>query len=166
MFELIKNASSADVEFIKQIEIESDLSSWTKEDYYSEIKRADSIFFVATENEEVVGFIIARLIMNKENFSQYSENESENDIEIYNLAVNKGFRQRKIGSKLLAKVIESATENNIAKIHLEVRKSNTAALDFYRKNSFEITGERRNFYRNPTEDAVLMCRFLASGKNV
>jgi [ribosomal protein S18]-alanine N-acetyltransferase len=160
MFELIKKAAPADVDFIKRIEIESGLSSWTKEDYNSEITRDDSIFFVALENEEVIGFIMARLIMNKNSISP------ENEIEIYNLAVDKSFRQRKIGSRLLTKVIESATENNIAKIHLEVRKSNLIALDFYRKNGFEMIGERRNFYRNPTEDAVLMCRFLTSGKNV
>ena len=41
-----------------------------------------------------------------------------------------------------------------------VRRSNTAARSLYEKLGFCVTGERKGFYKNPKEDAVLMSRAL------
>jgi ribosomal-protein-alanine N-acetyltransferase len=42
-------------------------------------------------------------------------------------------------------------------IDLEVRKSNINALSLYRKEHFDITGERKNFYSDG-ETAIIMCK--------
>jgi [ribosomal protein S18]-alanine N-acetyltransferase len=151
----IQKAHLKDVDTIKQIEVECGLSRWSENDYRAETEHADNLFFIFRKNSDVTGFIIARLIM------KYSQTSSENEIEIYNIGVKKGFRHQKIGSKLLKKIFEEAEEKKVGRIYLEVRKSNAGALEFYLKNGFKIVGERKNFYANPTEDAVLMCRSTA-----
>ena len=46
---------------------------------------------------------------------------------------------------------------DVNSFYLEVRKSNENAISLYQKNGFKICGERKNFYKNPTENALLMC---------
>ena len=147
----------ADIAEVKQIETESGLSPWSIQDYSSELLRSDSLLYVFKENNQTLGFILARLIIKFHKHSQFLDGiENENEIEIYNIAVRKDSRQRKIGSKLLAQVLNDAAQENVKKLHLEVRKTNSKAQDFYLKNGFKIVGERKNFYTNPTEDAILM----------
>ena len=141
------------MEEIKRIEIECGLSVWTAQDYSKEILRPDSLFYISKENSEITGFILARLIMTE------TTNSLENEAEIYNIGVRKSSRHSTIGSQLLNHLIKSATKKEVGKIYLEVRKSNTGAFCFYQKNSFVVIGERKNFYSNPSENAVLMCRY-------
>jgi [ribosomal protein S18]-alanine N-acetyltransferase len=71
------------------------------------------------------------------------------------LCVAKAHRRSRIAEKLLENVIEAApcAEKHI---WLEVRKSNSAAVSFYRSMNFVERGIRKNFYRAPTEDALIM----------
>lgn len=152
----ILRARHGDIPKVKQIEIESGLSPWTETDYSLEIKRKESLFFVAEDKRRVVGFIVARLIMN------YDYCLLPNEIEIYNIAVTKDFRRKNIASALLKEVLRIGFEKGFVKSFLEVRKSNVRAQNFYKKHSFKISGERKSFYTNPQEDAVLMSRFIKS----
>ncbi|HEY8560599.1 MAG TPA: ribosomal protein S18-alanine N-acetyltransferase [Pyrinomonadaceae bacterium] len=165
----IRESLSEDLGTVKMIEIESGLSSWGEDSYASELERSDSLFYVATVSrkevfdqsfrEEVVGFVLARLISNIYfNNIQLSNSLTQSEIEIYNLAVARRFRNHKIGSGLLQKILETASEIGAVKIYLEVRRSNLAAIKLYQRHGFSQIGERRKFYTNPTEDALLMCR--------
>ena len=66
-----------------------------------------------------------------------------------------GDRRRGIGSQLLKELIAIARERKLQTIFLEVRESNVAARALYCKFGFEESGRRKNYYANPTEDAVL-----------
>ncbi len=52
--------------------------------------------------------------------------------------------------------VQHAVTLGIRKIFLEVRESNAAALVLYKNLGFEITGRRPNYYRDPTESALLL----------
>lgn len=147
---VIRKAAIVDVELIKRLEIESKLSPWTVEDYYEELKREESVFLIIRCNSKFCGFLLARLITNFQN------DLPETVAEIYNIAIEKEYRRHKLGTKILGRLIKEGTRNNLKKIFLEVRKSNTEAIKFYEKNKFIQSGIRKNFYSNPTEDAVLM----------
>ena len=155
----IEKAGAKDITLIKEIEKESGLSSWKEADYLQETAREDSLFFIAKENHKTIGFILARLIMIKSN-SLLNFNEGE--IEIYNIAVKCEFRRNSAGSLLLNKIIEERYKKKVKKIFLEVRKTNFNARRFYKNHLFEVVGERKRFYSNPVENAMLMCRFLAA----
>lgn len=77
------------------------------------------------------------------------------DADITNIAVLPEFRRRGIGEKLLKKIEEEAEKKACTAIFLEVRESNIGARGLYEKSGFVPLGKRKNYYKAPTEDAVL-----------
>ena len=77
---------------------------------------------------------------------------------ITNIAVLSAYRKIGAGKKILAKIFEYAKEKNLSFVSLEVRKSNTAAINLYSSFGFVNQGLRRNFYTQPTEDALIMTK--------
>jgi len=75
---------------------------------------------------------------------------------IINLAVRKTHRHRGIGGLLLIATIDLASQLNARIITLEVRASNTAAVNLYGKYGFIQVGLRRAYYVDNKEDAILM----------
>lgn len=76
--------------------------------------------------------------------------------QITNIAVDPEYRRRGLGREIVSALIGYAEENGIASISLEVRSSNAPAVALYSSLGFEIVGERRNFYRAPIENALVM----------
>lgn len=77
---------------------------------------------------------------------------------ITNIAVFPEHRRRGIGEALMNRVLEFGAEKSLEFVSLEVRPSNTAAVSLYRKLGFETEGRRRDFYRFPREDALIMTK--------
>lgn len=73
-----------------------------------------------------------------------------------NIAVCNEYRKKGIGAKLMAELMKSAEEKELAFVTLEVRVSNLPAVNLYRKFGFTDVGTRRNYYDAPREDALLM----------
>ena len=76
--------------------------------------------------------------------------------QITNIAVDPEYRRQGLGREIVSALIGYAEENGIASISLEVRASNAPAVALYSSLGFEIVGERRNFYRAPIENALVM----------
>jgi len=75
---------------------------------------------------------------------------------LINLAVRETHRHRGIGELLLIATIDLASQLNAHVITLEVRASNTAAVNLYGKYGFIQVGLRRAYYIENKEDAILM----------
>lgn len=75
---------------------------------------------------------------------------------ITNLAVRQRYQQRGIGELLLISTIDLAKELKASNMTLEVRASNLAAQNLYRKYGFAQVGIRRNYYIDNKEDGILM----------
>lgn len=72
-------------------------------------------------------------------------------------------RQRAgLASRLLDRVCAEARAAGMARMLLEVRPSNAAALAFYNRAGFAEIGRRRGYYpaREGREDAIVMARTL------
>ena len=65
---------------------------------------------------------------------------------IISLAVDKDYRRSNIASSLLNKAIETFKLMDIDKITLEVKVTNTSAVNFYKKFDFKIDREVPNYY--------------------
>ena len=76
--------------------------------------------------------------------------------EITNVATHPDFRRRGIGEGILDVLKREANARGIESLYLEVRRSNAPARGLYEKMGFRVVGERKGFYKNPKEDAVLM----------
>ena len=78
--------------------------------------------------------------------------------EIVTVAVCEEWRRRGIADRLLQTVLRKAHEKRLGSVWLEVRVSNAAAIHLYEKHGFAAAGKRKNFYRAPREDALVMVR--------
>jgi ribosomal-protein-alanine N-acetyltransferase len=76
--------------------------------------------------------------------------------EILNLAVAPRQRRRGLGKVLLGACLAWLRTEGVSTVHLEVRRSNVAAIAMYVAAGFEPVGLRPKYYRRPTEDAVTM----------
>ena len=79
---------------------------------------------------------------------------------ISNVAVSPEHSRLGIADALITALIDRANEKDLSFVTLEVRKSNVPAIELYIKNGFSEVGLRKNYYTKPTEDAILMTRFL------
>lgn len=79
-----------------------------------------------------------------------------NEGELANLAVEPLARRHGVGRILLDAMLADATRRNVDRVFLEVRESNAAARRLYAARGFEQVGRRRNYYRSPQEDALIL----------
>ncbi len=79
---------------------------------------------------------------------------------IVNVATHPDFRRRGCAEALLSKMEEFLSAHEVKDVYLEVRVSNNPARTLYEKLGFEAVGLRKNYYRFPLEDAVVMKKTL------
>lgn len=101
---------------------------------------------VAAQDGQLAALLVARLLLDG----------VENLCELEWVAVDEPFRRCGLAQRLLAALVEWARAQGARSIRLEVRAGNQAALELYRRSGFESVGRRKDYYRNPPEDAVAM----------
>lgn len=143
------------VSAVKEIEKECHLSRWSKSDYLAETKRESSICLVASDekSESIFGFAVMRLITIDD---CVDGNSMAVEGELLNIGVRNSFKRNGIGRKLLYSLIISLNKRKACRVLLEVRESNSVAIGFYRSMEFIKIGLRKNLYRKPTENGVVM----------
>lgn len=144
------------------------VNSWSAADYIHEINRSDSFHSVGFEKsrKKVIGFVLARLIKFEEDPSAISNQEiiknsqGNSEAEILTIAVIPERQKEGIGQIIFDGFLKFCIENKVRTIWLEVRESNFNARQFYIKNGFQGSHKRKNYYREPLEDALVMRRDL------
>ncbi|MBF0329273.1 MAG: ribosomal protein S18-alanine N-acetyltransferase [Nitrospirae bacterium] len=115
---------------------------WSEASFLSELYSPRSIGLLAETNNRIAGYICV----------SYFEEEAQ----LLDLAVHPEFRRCGVGRMLLNSVLGDVKKTGCKNIFLEVRKSNSDSIRFYEKAGFSQTGERKNYYINPVENAVIM----------
>ena len=77
--------------------------------------------------------------------------------QIINIATHPDARRRGMAAAILEHLIDAARLRGCEQLSLEARVSNTAAIALYERYGFVQMGVRRGFYKNPREDALVMC---------
>jgi len=80
--------------------------------------------------------------------------------EVMNIAVHPDYRRQGIGEALLETLAHALREQGSRGLTLEARVSNTPAVSLYKKAGFLQVGLRKNYYRNPKEDALILRKAL------
>jgi ribosomal-protein-alanine N-acetyltransferase len=80
----------------------------------------------------------------------------QNEVQISNIAVSPDYRQLGVGEAVLKRILHEVSCKGAEFVFLEVRPSNQAARSLYGKLGFQILGLRKGYYRNPSEDAIVM----------
>lgn len=78
------------------------------------------------------------------------------EADVTNVAVLPEARRQGIGRALVEALIEEAKARDLVCLHLEVREGNEGARRLYEALGFVTDGRRKGYYRQPTEDAILM----------
>jgi [ribosomal protein S18]-alanine N-acetyltransferase len=75
---------------------------------------------------------------------------------IATIAVHPEFRRQGIGEQILIRALQAVRGEGAQRAFLEVRAGNAAAQAMYLKYGFEVVGVRPHYYRDNSEDALLM----------
>ncbi len=110
--------------------------------YEVEDNKAARCFVAETDGGQIAAMIVSWLIVD--------------ELHIATFATHPDFRRQGIGSSLLREALEDGRRQGACRAFLEVRDSNLAAQEMYRRFGFEMTGRRPKYYRDNGEDAVLM----------
>jgi ribosomal-protein-alanine N-acetyltransferase len=119
-------------------------------------QRFPETFIVAEENGEVVGYIMCRIEIGLSNFGFSGLLKKGH---IVSVAVLHQHRRKGIGKALVAQALENMRIYNAKQCFLEVRVTNTPAIQLYKKLGFEITRTIREYYSDG-EDAYVMTKKL------
>ena len=82
------------------------------------------------------------------------------EVQLLNITSAPSRRREGASSLLMNHVFTRGEEAGCRRIVLEVRPSNTAALEFYRRFGFTQVGRRPRYYSSNQEDALLLGRPL------
>jgi len=135
---------------IEQIDVVADLdaevsaSRWTPQMFLSELvsqKPLSPSSFVTCHHDEVVGYLIFRILFDELHFM--------------NLAVRPSWQRRGLGTALVYFALQAGRQRGVSKSTLEVRASNVSGQKLYGKFGFKMVGRRPSYYTAPKEDALL-----------
>ena len=119
------------------------VSPWTLEQIQADLSQDQTWYALAYDGEEMIGFLAIQ--------------ENLFEAEVLQIAVKKTYQGQGIASALFA------TLPTDREIFLEVRKSNQRAQAFYKKEKMAVIAERKFYYHNPVEDAIIMKREIDEG---
>ena len=134
----------ADATGIARLEEEIFSDPWSYRDVQDLICAEGSMCFTAIDGGEVIAYVIGRLIAPEG--------------EIYRVAVKPEKRQRGIGYRLLDYAVKTSKGHGLERLFLEVRSRNLPAVKLYTAYGFKQIAVRKNYYKNPTDDALIMLR--------
>ena len=138
---MISEMNLQDLENIKDCLLTDFDNFWSYNILKQELENGKSKYFVAKQENEIVGFAGILLIIDQVN--------------IMNIVVKKDKRNYSIGSLLLEEIIRYSKIHNATSITLEVNEKNIPAIKLYKKYGFKQVGLRRKYYNNE-DNAILM----------
>jgi ribosomal-protein-alanine N-acetyltransferase len=147
----ISRMTEHDLLEVVEIEEESVLSRWGWAAYYAELQGNNRDLMLVARTPEskaprvshrLAAYVVARV--------------GANELHINNVAVRERYRRQGIGITLLGRILAEGKRRGVDVAFLELRAGNSAALSLYEKCGFSLTARRKNYYSEPTEDALVM----------
>lgn len=143
---LIRTMESKDVVQIAELEKLCFSDPWSENSIASELDNPLSCWLVATEGEQVVGYVGSQTVLDGS--------------DMMNIAVHPDHRRKAIAENLILSLEKHLKDRKSICLLLEVRASNAPAVNLYEKLNFVQVGRRKNYYRNPKEDALILRKEL------
>ncbi|MDO4997301.1 MAG: ribosomal protein S18-alanine N-acetyltransferase [Neisseria sp.] len=141
----IRPACAADCVFLAQIDQQSNPAAWSEQQFQASLNTPHNHIYLIEIEQKIVAFAIWQTLCQES--------------ELHLIATDEDHRQQGFASELLHFWLQHSTKADCMRWFLEVRQSNAAAQNLYRKFGFAATGERKNYYRcadGSSENAVLM----------
>ena len=139
----IRDMCEKDIDGVEETEKQCFSVPWSRRELESSFRSDFYRFFVADEDERIVGY--ASLFF------------AADEVSIANVSVLPEYRRKGIGRALMERIVTFSREGGFTGIFLEVRVSNAPAIALYEAFGFVPVGRRPDYYQKPTEDAFLYC---------
>lgn len=153
---IIRRAAERDVTAIAELEKKCFADPWSYESVYYDVVK-----------NKIAFYIVAEITETKTGGKQSSDPviagyagiwNVAGEGHITNVAVDPKRRRMHIADAVMETLIRVTEEDGIRKHTLEVRRSNVPAIRLYEKHGFRIAGERKKYYQDNGEDALIMWR--------
>ena len=115
---------------------------WSEKSIAYELTNQLSHWIVAEEDGVVLGYVGSQSVID--------------EADMMNVAVHPDYRRKGIAEALVNTLVERLQKMGSHCLTLEVRASNVTAITLYEKLGFSEIGRRKNYYRNPREDALIL----------
>ena len=143
---IIRKMTADDVKHAAEIEKLCFVHPWSEQSIKDEMDKENSVFLMAFEDENPMGFVGLSVVFDEGYMG--------------NLAVIESYRRKGTGRALMNELINECKAMDSAFVTLEVRASNTPAVKLYESLGFTEAGRRKNYYKEPLEDAILMTLYF------
>ena len=138
----IKKLEKSDINKILQIERSQNVTILKETVILDDMSNSNNtLYFGAIYNDIIVGYIAITYVIDI--------------IDILSIVTMKNYENVGVATLLLEYIFNFAKKNNVNKIFLEVRTSNTKAINLYEKNNFKLISKRKNYYTDTKEDALI-----------
>lgn len=127
---------------IALLEQECFADPWSQQSIASELHNPLSLWLVAQEGQTLLGYV----------GSQTCQEETD----MMNIAVSPASRRQGVARALIEALVSALRQRGSKQLTLEVRASNGPARQLYESLGFLQVGLRKNYYRNPKEDALIL----------
>ena len=115
---------------------------WSEKSIASELNNRLSCWLVALDGDSVVGYVGSQTVLG--------------ETDMMNIAVHPDYRKQGIATDLIQSLIDALSKQGSHSLMLEVRQTNEPAKRLYESLGFETVGIRKNYYRNPRENALIL----------
>ena len=139
---ILEKMNASHVAEIAQLEKICFSDPWSEKSVASELENTLSCWLAAIENGQVAGYIGSQTVCG--------------ETDMMNVAVHPEHRRKGIAEALILGLIDELKTMESHCLTLEVRASNAPAIALYEKLGFSEIGRRKNYYRNPREDALIL----------
>lgn len=133
---------SAHVSQVAQLEKLCFSAPWSENSISSELTNPLSCWLVALDGDRVAGYVGSQTVLDES--------------DMMNIAVDPQYRRQSIAQALVEELVKCLARKGSRCLTLEVRASNAGAIALYGKLGFVQVGLRKNYYRNPREDAMIL----------
>ena len=132
---------------LSEMDIKCFISSWTERDYIEMQK---------------ISFFNSWLLETSERYSigMVAFNNIYQEMEILRLGIHPEWRKKGLAELMLDRLELFSRKKNVISIFLEVHIANKPAISLYRKKGFKEIGRRKNYFKKPSGDALLLKKIL------
>lgn len=127
---------------IALLERECFANPWSQQSIASELHNPLSLWLVAQEGQTLLGYVGSQTCLD--------------ETDMMNIAVFPASRRQGVARALIEALVSALRERGSKQLTLEVRASNGPARQLYESLGFFQVGLRKNYYRNPKEDALIL----------
>lgn len=118
------------------------IAAWSERSVASELENKLALWLVAVDGGTVAGYVGSQTVID--------------ETDMMNVAVTSAYRRQGVAESLVTALVGELKAAGSQCLTLEVRASNEPAKALYEKLGFERAGLRKNYYRNPKEDALIL----------